>query len=87
MNQHSIMFYAVLCIDDMYKNFKELTKENPDALMSKDGEYLEKPTGGWIEVENGFIGIGYHGNESGNWKEEWKQAKSGLGHIPSGGYG
>lgn len=70
----------------IYKNFDELLKDNPLAVMGPEG-YLEKPESGWVEIENGFIGIGYNGNEGGYWSELWSPSVSGKGHIPTNGYG
>jgi len=73
----------------MYKNTQELLDDDPEAAMSKKHhEYLERPSWGWMKVsDTRFIGIGYHGNESGEIKDGWEAAKADLGHIPEGGYG
>ncbi len=73
----------------IYKNIEELTSDNPGAVKNKDGGYFERPDDGWYSVSNeeGFMGIGYHGNEYGFWKENWETSEAGLGHIPTNGYG
>lgn len=59
---------------------------NPPAV-SGGGEYLERPNNGWIIGEGSFTGVGYHGNETGDYDTPWKASAAGSGHIPSGGYG
>lgn len=70
-----------------YKTFKELVNDNPDAVKNSSGDYLERPDDGWIITTDGFIGIGYHGNEGGLFKEKWVRTDGGQGHIPTNGYG
>lgn len=70
-----------------YSSFEELIKSNPPALINYNGDNLERPKDGWIKTSTGFIGIGYHGNEGGDWHEEWKDNEAGKGFIPPGGYG
>jgi hypothetical protein len=72
----------------MIDTLKMLKEMDPEAVTcSKTYEYLERPSDGWMLGEESFIGIGYHGNESGDYNQEWKPAKANLGHIPSKGYG
>ncbi len=70
----------------IYNDFDELIEDDPEAVISKDG-YLERPDDGWIKCSYGFIGIGYRGNEGGEFKDVWSKSKKGLGHIPDTGYG
>lgn len=74
----------------IFKNFEELQLEDPPAVLClgpSPVDYLERPTGGWIKTSCGFIGIGYYGNEEGEFEHGWIAYKSGYGHIPPKGYG
>lgn len=76
---------------DYIKSYEQLIRIDPPALITdeynnSDG-YLERPANGWIQSNNGFIGIGYRGNQEESFKSKWIPAKAGLGHIPTNGYG
>ncbi len=73
----------------MYKTYLELLEDNPEAIKSKCGDYLERPNDGWpkISKEGLFCGIGHHGVTGVIFSSCWSKAKIGLRRIPSGGYG
>ncbi len=73
-----------------YKNIQDLIEDNPEAVASHPeygmGDYLERPICGWTGDDEKFLGWGYHGNESGEFKHNWLSCEK-SGHMPSGGYG
>lgn len=43
----------------IYFNFNQLNDDNPSAVKSRNGSYLERPEEGWVKTKNGFIGMFY----------------------------
>ena len=69
------------------ENYQDLVDLNPEGLVSSSGHYLERPEEGWRNhKKESFMGIGYHGSEIGDYKDDWSPSKR-MGHIPTNGYG
>lgn len=72
-------------------NFTERTRKllasNPPAVSDNTGDYLERPSDGWVTYGKYFDGIGYHGTTVAALNCDWFESKAGLGHIPPSGYG